>query len=224
MQEFSYSITMGPCHFCDAMPCPPHPHWCVELHGETQQTKLKAVKHVSVGFPFFHWDTIDSLTPWCSTTESVMAQNEQKNRRFANRSEQENWCTDRQWCYDASVSQGKHLRMNVLGGWRQGLSKCILLYTNTRQHRQRAAVYNRVTYHKESRNPASVAQGSACNCRTRPVLCARTVAPSTLCPASSMTSDLCPPSTLYHAKRQPILSTVFYTPLLLSSCSRVLLL
>jgi len=63
---------------------------------------------------------------------------------------------------------------------------------NTTQHRQRAAVYNRVTYHKESRNPASAAQDSACNCRTRPVLCARTVAPSTLCPASSMTSDLCP--------------------------------
>jgi hypothetical protein len=26
MQEFSYSIIMGPCHFCHTMPCPPHPH------------------------------------------------------------------------------------------------------------------------------------------------------------------------------------------------------
>jgi hypothetical protein len=37
-----------------------------------------------------------------------------------------------------------------------------------------------LTYHKGSQNPASVAQGSACSCKTKPALCARTIAPSTL--------------------------------------------
>jgi hypothetical protein len=38
------------------LPCPCHalPTLTVELLGESQQTKLKAVKYVSVGFPFFH--------------------------------------------------------------------------------------------------------------------------------------------------------------------------
>ncbi len=37
-----------------------------------------------------------------------------------------------------------------------------------------------LTYHKGNQNPASVAQGSACSCKTKTALCARTIAPSTL--------------------------------------------
>lgn len=110
-----YHGTMSflPCH---AMPFPPS--LMCRTSGRNTANKAESSKTWLCWISLLPLKKHRQSNPMMFHNRSVMAQNEQKNRRFANRSEQENWCTDRQCCYDTSVSQGKHLRMNVLGGWR----------------------------------------------------------------------------------------------------------